>query len=259
MTFGLVLVGLGALVWWGPSPARRLRRLAPVRAATAGRGWPAWALLVVSTVSVGLLAGHPGLVLAVAIGVGVVGWLLARTSADRRRHAVRKQVSTSATSLALLMRSGMIPTTALKEAATGSPCLEAAAAASRLGTDVSSALERSSTVPGQDGLRTIAAAWRVSGRTGAPIASVVGRVAETLREQEKIQGVLEAEMSAARISGRIMACLPLFGLALGTIMGADPLGFLFSHWTGEWLVLGGVVLSTVGIAWTERIAGRVGT
>lgn len=247
---------LSVLVWWGPGPGTRLARLRPREAVVRRRTRWIWVPPTGAVVLLALLSGRPGFVLAGAAVVAAVLWLVRRSRRVRELGRAQAEIATAVTSLTLLMRAGMIPTVALREAAMGSPCLASAATASGLGIDVGRALRGSAARPGFGGLQEIAAAWQVSERTGAPVAAVVGRVAETVRERQQLQGVLEAEMSAARISGRVMAGLPLLGLALGSVMGAGPVAFLTQHWAGQWLVLAAVGLSIGGVVWTELIAGK---
>lgn len=257
MIAALVLCAMAALVACGPPPRARLRRLDQPVTRRSRRPWPLWVALAAIAVIAGVLVGRLGYVVAAATVIGVVIELVRRARADRRAKSGRMQVTEAATTLALLQRAGMIPTVALREAASGNQCLGSAAAAGRLGIDITGALEKESRAPGREGLRSLVAAWQVSERTGAPIAEVIGRVADTLRQDQQVRAAVDAEMSAARISGRIMACLPIFGIALGSAVGANPLGFLTTHWAGEMLVLAGVLLSVAGIAWTERLSTKV--
>ena len=136
--------------------------------------------------------------------------------------------------LASLLRAGQIPTAALREAAADCPVLEPAAAAAAIGADVPRTLEAAASRPGQDGMRSVAAAWRVSERSGAPVAECLARVAENLRRQRQLQAVVEAELAAARASGRIMAALPFLAAGLGFAAG--------------------VTLTASGVLWIDRLA-----
>lgn len=195
-----------------------------------------------------------GWVLIAGIGVGVVAYLML---GQRRRNASKgaaAETARAARTLAVLLRSGQLPRAALLLAAEDCPSLTPAATAARLGGDVAPELARSGEQPGRGGLRAVGAAWHVAERSGAPIAEVLGRVSAELRAQRALEGVLEAELSAARSSGRVMAALPFGAVLLGTAAGADPLTFLFGSPIGQLLVFLGVVLSSIGVLWIDRLA-----
>ena len=120
--------------------------------------------------------------------------------------------------------------------------------------DVAAAFRELGATPGRAGYQRVAAAWQVSERTGAPIAVVLGRVAENLREERHLAAVVSAELATARASGRIMAALPFVAIGMGSLVGAKPLEFLFGSWLGQAAFMAGTVLVVGGVVWTERIA-----
>ena len=176
-----------------------------------------------------------------------------------RRRAARKKreqaVARGARLLSTLLRSGQIPLRALQMAAADTEVLRKAGAVANLGGDVAAALESEAREPGAEGMRTIAAAWRVSERTGAPVAAVLGRVAESLREQQRTRALVETELASSRTSGHMMAFLPLGAVGLGAFAGVDSLGFLFGSPVGPWLVCCALVLTAVGVLWLDKLAG----
>ena len=62
-------------------------------------------------------------------------------------------------------------------------------------------------------------------------------------------------MAGARTTATVLAALPLLGIGLGEVIGAQPLRFLFAG--GQWLLVVGVVLTCLGLAWSDRITGGV--
>jgi len=208
---------------------------------------------------------------AVALGAaflpGAVGWLtaagvaaltvwfLARAHSMRRSERVAaRECARAARVLAALMRSGQIPTVALASAAADCPVLASAATAARIGGDVGAELERAAARPGHAALLRVAAAWRVSERVGAPIADVLSGVSETIRAEQRVTAMVDAELSAARTSGHIMAVLPFLAIALGHAVGVDPVAFLMGEPFGQALVVASVVLTAAGVLWIDRLA-----
>jgi len=55
----------------------------------------------------------------------------------------------------------------------------------------------------------------------------------------------------------VLAGLPLLGIGLGELIGAEPVSFLLSTRAGGWLLVIGVTLACVGLLWSDRITGRV--
>jgi tight adherence protein B len=63
-------------------------------------------------------------------------------------------------------------------------------------------------------------------------------------------------MAGARTTAAVLAGLPVLGVCLGQMIGADPLHFLFSGGAGGWLLVVGVMLACCGLLWSDRITGR---
>lgn len=253
-----VLAAVSAWLATPSSPAVRLRRLGRPRARRAA-SWRLTPVLVgalgaASAVLLALGPGGLGWAVAAGIATGTICWIA--TTRWRVRAAGRRavEVAQAARLLASLLRSGQIPTAALREVADDHPLFAEAAATSALGGDVARALERGAQARGADGMRTIAAAWQVSERSGAPVARVLERVAEALRQEQRVKGVVEAELASARASGHIMALLPFAAVGLGFFAGGNPLDFLFGAALGQWLATIAVALTAVGVVWIERLA-----
>lgn len=195
-----------------------------------------------------------GWVIAVAVISGSATWLHSERVKWRQRAALAEQIADAAGALAALLNSGIIPSQAIREAAQDYPVLATAAAAAEVGADVPGTLRRQAQHPGAAGCAKIAAAWQVCERSGAPIADVLLRVAQSLREQKQLSQSVQTELSAARTSGHIMALLPLGSVALGFFAGVNSVEFLIFDSLGQWLVAGAVLLVFVGVWWIERLA-----
>lgn len=255
MIAAALLVGLSI---WMLVPAPAAAAMARLGPAIGGKGvrTPRWlvAALALALAAVMLTPSQIGWLLIGAVSVGTVA-LLVRGSLTRRASAVRAQETAHAARLLSgLLRCGQLPLTALGEAADDSPALREAAMAARLGADVPGALRAAARTRGQEGLATVAAAWQVSGRTGAPIAEVLAGVAELLRRRRRLQSVIEAELAAARASGQIMAALPFLAIGLGVAVGVDSVAFLFGGGVGQVCLGAGVVLTAAGVLWIDRLA-----
>lgn len=176
--------------------------------------------------------------------------------ASRRRRATsRSTVIEALSALAAELLAGQPPAVALQTADSTSACWPIAGATARLGGDIGDALR-------EDGQRhpvllQLAACWRVAERTGSGLAAAVDQLATTSREAERIRGELEAQLAAPRTTARLLAGLPVVGVLFGTLLGADPVGWLLGTGFGRACLLGGVLFTVAGAWWTGRIAARV--
>ncbi|MER7739382.1 type II secretion system F family protein [Streptomyces sp. NPDC096538] len=280
--------GLGAVAWLlggGQAEARRARALCAGGSAARGgsavaggsagdAGPPRWPRLVRAggrlrrrlTVEWASLAA--GLVLAVlgasvlpvvagAAGVPVLR-RVRRAAADRRRRESRADaVIALCGALAGELRAGRQPGEALLPAARDSGGLggmqAAVLAAARFGGDVPDALAAAARQPGAEGLRGLAACWRVAVDQGAGLADGLDRLEAALRAERDQRADLRAQLAGARATAVMLAGLPVVGLALGAALGADPLHVLLHTPSGSVCLAAGGVLEGLGLWWVLRI------
>lgn len=212
--------------------------------------------IVVSAVAVGALFGAQTLVCLLAVSVvALVVFGLRSRQRQRRLAAVRRtQVIEACGVLAADLRAGRTPQEALEGAASMCGELQVASAAARLGGDVAGALELAAESPGAAGLRALSAAWQVAERSGAAFATIVERLADSLRADESIRRQISAGLSGTRSTARLLAGLPLFGTALGYGIGADPVAYLTGSFLGWCCLFAGLALAALGLLWVERLA-----
>jgi tight adherence protein B len=237
-------------VWWLRPP-----RPTVVDAPTGCR--VLWVALPMTAV---LLVPHAWIatvLIVTAAGAGArVLWR--RRSAARTADARAARMAEVCDLLAAELGAGRPAELALEEAATAWPALRPAYEVGRLGGDVPTALRELSHAPGSDGLRLLAAAWAVSQRTGAGLASATRRVAEAVRRDEATRRVVAGELASARATARLVACLPLVALLMGSGAGADPWSFLLSTAWGLGCLASGLLVGFLGLWWIEQIAREAG-
>ena len=266
-TLLLAAVAAGVAVWLAiPDRTRsRRRRLADDDAPSDPRaewrravGLAGLALLVaVVALPTARPAPHHVLVLATVMGAAWAGVVLVRRSRRRARMlADRRRVVEMCDAMVAELRAGQPPSRALAWVARGWPELTAASRLAGLGGDVPAALRtiagRSRAAP----LVHVAAGWEVAYRSGAGLADVLDRLSVALRDDEDVRREVSASLGPTRATGRLLAVLPLFGLALGFTMGADPLGVLLGSTFGALCLATGAALAAGGVFWVERIADR---
>ena len=93
--------------------------------------------------------------------------------------------------------------------------------------------------------------------SGAGLAAALERVVAGARADEEVRREVEAALAAPRATAKVLAVLPLFGIALGTALGADPVGWLLGSPVGWAVLTAGLGLAVGGVGWTRRIADAV--
>ncbi|WP_345668934.1 type II secretion system F family protein [Streptomyces similanensis] len=129
-------------------------------------------------------------------------------------------------------------------------------AAARFGGDVPGALTVAARRPGAEGLRGLAACWRVAVDQGAGLAAGLDRLEAALRAERDQRNDLRAQLAGARATAVMLAGLPVLGLLLGTAMGADPLHVLLHTGAGLGCLVVGGALEGVGLWWVSGIVRR---
>lgn len=137
------------------------------------------------------------------------------------------------------------------------PVAPRAAAAARVGADVPAALREDAAIGGVMLLRSVAACWLVGQRTGAGLAEALENLADGYRRTLAIERTVRVEMAAPRATARIMSLLPVLGIGLATLLGANPIAWLTSTPLGLATLVAGVALNAMGAVWTRRLSRRM--
>ena len=196
----------------------------------------------------------------------LVGTLVLRRRRGRARRARAAEASTLQGALDLLvgeLRVGAHPVAAFDIAAREvdgpvAASLRAVAARARLGADVATGLRSSagsSRLPAH--WERLALYWQLAQSHGLAIATLMRAAHRSIVERERFSSRVDAGMAGARATATVLAGLPLLGVCLGELIGADPLGFLLTGGAGGWLLVVGVTLACCGLLWSDRITGRV--
>lgn len=253
----LLLCAAALWVWPSRAAAGRLRRLTGLRGdlrPAMRRELPALAALPV----IGLLTGvGPMLAAAIVAAVGVL-----RT----RRAARRTRIDDE--SAALVRALGVI----VAEMSVGAPMVTACrAAATEIGevplareldriaghVELGGDLDGERSGAGSAGLRRLCDAWSTSVRHGLPMVPLVDSLRRDLVQRSEFASRTEAGMAGPRATAMVLAGLPLVGLGLGQLMGAQPIGVLLGSPLGSVLLVVGTGLGAAGLLWSDAIVARV--
>jgi len=241
--------------------ARRLKKQledsgVPVRWDVLWRGWLASAVMLPAGACLltGSLLAFPA---ALAAALSLPGAVL-RLLAGSRRQKAREQCEALASDLALFLRSGVPVEDALSLCArsSGPPVTEAVArfqSKVAAGAGVDAALvELAAELDSRD-LQLIAQAMATSHETGAEVSRIMDTIGEAVRERSAIRRELESQTVQGRMSGRVVAALPLIFLGLSALISRSTLAVLVGTTPGL-IILGiAVVLNALGFLWIKKI------
>lgn len=161
--------------------------------------------------------------------------------------------------LAAALRTGAAPRTAWAAVARSldpGP-LQGMAARMADGSEAGLVLERAAAgASSAPALRSLRAALEICARTGAPTASVLGSIATTLRDLHDARLARESAFAGPRATGRILLLLPVTGIALGTLIGVNPLRVLTTTPAGLAMLAAGITLTVTGWWWMHRMMRR---
>lgn len=142
------------------------------------------------------------------------------------------------------------------------PIFRAAQQGASMGLRVPDVLRRASEASAQKGnpppLFTrlwidIAACIEITERSGAPLADVLDRYALQLEAGLDASAARDTALAGPKATVRLLAWLPVFGLVLGYLIGADPLTVLFGSPFGLAVLSLGLTLMAVGRLWSHRL------
>ena len=216
------------------------------------------AVAVLAGVAGALVATVDGLRLALALIVlgcaAAVAQLVRR--ARRAAAAELRQALVVAVCEALVgeLRAGQPLVTSLEHCVEVWPEFAPVVAAGRLDADVPTALRRLACQPGAEGLREVAAAWQLSQRSGAGLATALAQVAGTARQRQATRHLVHGELASAQATARLVALLPVASLAMSAGIGGDPWHFLLATPVGLACLGLGACFALAGLLWIDRIA-----
>lgn len=96
----------------------------------------------------------------------------------------------------------------------------------------------------------------LSQRAGCALADVLAAVESDLVSRTQQRAELRANAAGHRATVALLAGLPVLGLAMGSGIGAEPVLILTSTTIGHVVLLTGVALELLGLAWSRRLTGR---
>ena len=206
-------------------------------------------LLVSGSAGYGLLAASGGLMLP---------WLFHANKRRRRLQAVMTALPDASDLMARAMRAGHSLTQSIEIMGLQAPPPLAAEFArvfqqQTLGVPLREVLlELGRRVPARD-LQFLITAIMVQRETGGDLAEILDRTAQLLRERIRVKGQVQVYTAQGRLTGWILALLPVALLALISLFSPEYSRILFHDPVGRKLLYGGGLFIAMGAFVISRI------
>ncbi|HET6908255.1 MAG TPA: type II secretion system F family protein [Mycobacteriales bacterium] len=219
------------------------------------------------------VVGPLGVAGLLVMAVGSWRWIAVATiGAAAGRHLVRRRTdaalararsadaTTLAYALAAELRAGRPPGIALAAVAPHLRVLAAdVAAAGRAvsrGADLGTELDHLVAASGCARLQPLAAALGTTAGAGVAVADLLDRIGRAFDADDEITAELSAAAAGPRSTVAVLIGLPVFGLVIGSAIGAAPLHVLLHERAGVLLFLAAALLDLVGWWWVRAILRR---
>jgi tight adherence protein B len=205
----------------------------------------------------GQAAGPLGLI-AGGIGGAAIPTVAHRRGARLRAEVMERQLAELAESAALAVRSGLSVGQAVEFAHREAepPMREAVGglvAQQRLGTPFDVAVERFGDAIGTDDARLLAVILGVHAKAGGNLAGALDEVTATIRHRVALRRELRALSAQGRISGLILASLPIaFSVVLAATSRAK-LAPIYASPAGMAMVASGLMMEALAFLWIRRL------
>ena len=182
----------------------------------------------------------------------VVRWRPTRRTARTRDHVVELIAG-----LRDELQAGSALRPAFERAArsAGDHVCPQAVAVSQMGGDVPEALRGDAR--DESLLLSLAALWQVCEGSGGALAAALDRLVDGARQGARVRREVKAQLAGPRATMRVLAFLPVIGLGMGLLMGADPLGFLLGTVWGWGCLVGAVGLEVAGVLWMRHLVSGI--
>lgn len=105
----------------------------------------------------------------------------------------------------------------------------------------------------QDDLRLLVVAIKVQSEVGSSLAEIVSRLAEIVRTRQRLESQIRAMTAQARMSGLIVALLPIIVLTIFSMVQPNYTNVLFHTPFGIKVVKATIVLDTLGFLTIRKI------
>ncbi|MGH2794222.1 MAG: type II secretion system F family protein [Actinomycetota bacterium] len=126
-------------------------------------------------------------------------------------------------------------------------------AEARLGMPIDEALNAMAERVGGEDFRWVVLAINIQRQVGGNLAALLTTVANTLREREYVRRQIKVLSAEGRLSAVILVALPFLLAGYISVVNPGYLQQLTEVTIGKIMIVGGIVLMAIGIAWMRKI------
>ena len=206
-------------------------------------------------------AGLVGLTLALAIGAtlgAVVPTVVLRFLATRRARAFERILPDVLMLVATSLRSGFglaqaLDAVARDAAEPAAKEFSRALAETRIGTDITDALDHLAARMDSTAMRWTVMAMRIQRDVGGNLAETLMTTARTLRERESLRRQVSTLSAEGRLSAYILIALPIGVLFYMLLVNRDYISLLWTTLLGLLMLGGAAVMLVIGVFWMRRV------
>ncbi|SDP25873.1 tight adherence protein B [Pedococcus dokdonensis] len=230
----------------------------------AGEWWVLRIVAIVVSVATFMVLFHSGVIamlvaalIGLLVGVFAPAFILKFLS-NRRGKKFEAQLPDVLTLVASSLSTGFSLPQALdavaKDAADpAAKEFSRALAETRIGSDVSDALERMAARMDSENMRWTSMAIRIQREVGGNLAETLRTTAKTLREREELRRHVRALSAEGRLSAYILVALPI-GIFLYTMKtNHDYIQLLWTTTLGIIMIVGGIISLGIGMFWMRKV------
>ena len=123
----------------------------------------------------------------------------------------------------------------------------------RLGLPISQAMTNFTRRMPNDNLEIFVAAVLIQHEVGGNLTELLENISKTIRERFRLQAEVKSLTAEGRISGIVIAVLPIALCLIISLMQPDYLVPLFKTETGNKLLIAATISETIGFLWIRKV------
>ena len=199
-------------------------------------------------------------------------WLASRRAGPAARRSLDREraVVVLLEGLSAALRAGLTPAQACEQVARSAGRVETGgggdplegladrlAAQASMGAPLEPALRAAADRLTSPALLAAAAGLAMAERHGAPVVDVLDGLVAALRDAARSAAAVEVALAAPRATATLLGALPLAGIALGELVGVDPVAVLVGAPLGRVALVLGLAATWIGRIWMRRLVRQV--
>lgn len=98
--------------------------------------------------------------------------------------------------------------------------------------------------------------FALAAQTGTAVTPSLNRFIKQAKNEIELKQEIESELASTKTTVYILACLPVFGLALGNLLNGNSMGWLIGTSLGRVCLFLAITLNLFGIFWINRLIKR---